>query len=87
MAIDIKDFYLKTSLARPEFLKMKLSNFPDNVIEHSQFKDKYDSKGFVYVRCIKGVYGLTDARIIDHKFLGERLNNQDYYQSKRTPGF
>ena len=58
MAIDIKDFYLNTPLDRPEYLRMKLSNFPDNVIQRYQLKDKVDSKGFVCVRCAKSVYGL-----------------------------
>ena len=34
MTIDIKDFYLTTPLERPEYLRMKLSYFPDDVIEH-----------------------------------------------------
>ena len=32
MTIDIKNFYLCTPLKRPEYVKMKLDNFPDDVI-------------------------------------------------------
>ena len=47
MTIDIEDFYLNTPLERPEYLRMKLSYFPNDVVEHYKLKDKVDSKGFV----------------------------------------
>ena len=34
MSIDIKDFYLNTPMDRPEFLKMNIKNFPDDIIKH-----------------------------------------------------
>ena len=67
MTIDIKDFYLNTPLERPEYLKMKLSYFPEDVIEHYQLKDKVDAKGFVYVKIMKGMYGLPHAGVIVQK--------------------
>ena len=87
MTIDIKDFYLNTPLERPEYLRMKLSYFPEDVIEHYQLKDKVDAKGFVYVKIMKGMYGLPHAGIIAQKLLEERLNKHGYHQSKFTPGF
>jgi hypothetical protein len=33
MTMDISNFYLMTPLHRPEFIQMKLSNIPDEVIE------------------------------------------------------
>ena len=55
MTIDIKNFYLNTPLERPEYLRMKLSYFPEDVIEHYQLKDKVDAKGFLYVKIMKGM--------------------------------
>ena len=46
MTIDIEDFYLNTPLERPEYLRMKLSYFPNDVVEHYKLKDKVDSEGF-----------------------------------------
>ena len=66
---------------------MKLSHFPEDVIEHYQLKDKVDAKGFVYVKCVKGIYGLPHAGIIAQRLLEERLGKHGYYQSKTTPGF
>ncbi len=34
MTMDIKDFYLNTPTARYEYMQLKLSDMPDNVIEH-----------------------------------------------------
>ena len=61
---------------------MKLSYFPDNMVEHYNLKDKVDSKGFVYVKIVKGMYSLPHAGIIAQKLLEERLNKHGYYQSK-----
>ena len=87
MAIDIKDFYLNTPLDRPELLRMKLSYFPEDIIEHYQLKDKADKKGFLFVKCVRGMYGLPHAGIIAQQLLEGRLNNHGYSQSTTTPGF
>ena len=41
----------------------------------------------VYVKCMKGMYGLPHAGIIAQKLLTERLEAAGYYQSDKTPGF
>ena len=87
MANDIKDFYLNTPLARPEYLRMKLSQFPEDVIDHYTLKDKVGAKGFVHVKCVKGMYGLLHAGIMAQQLLEERLSRHGYHQSKTTPGF
>ena len=87
MSIDIKDFYLNTPMDRPEFLKMNIKNFPDDVIKHYNLLDKVDAEGNLYIKCVRGMYGLPHAGIIAQKLLEERLNKADYYQSDQTPGF
>ena len=87
MAIDIKDFYLNTPLVKPEFLRMKLSYFPDDVIEHYKLKDKVDAKDNVYVKCARGMHGLLHTEISAQQLLQSRLNHHRHYQSRITPGF
>ena len=58
LGLDLKCFYLNTLIEIPEYMRMKLSTFPDDVIEHYKFKRKVDAKGFIYVKKFKGVYGL-----------------------------
>ena len=66
---------------------MKLSYFPDDVIEHYNLKDKVDVKGNVCVKCVRGMCGLPHAGIIAQQLLESRLNHHGYYQSRITPGF
>ena len=87
MGLDLKDFYLNTPMKRPEFMRAKMSNFPDDVIAHYKLNDKVDNKGFVYVRCEKGMYGLPHAGIIAQNLLEKRLATKGYFQSTKTPGF
>ena len=87
MGIDIKNFYLNTPMDRPEYLKMKLDNFPDDVIEHYGLQEKADDRGFVVTRVEKGMYGLPHVGIIAQKLLEERLNKENYRQSATTPGY
>ena len=87
MCIDIKDFYLNTPLERPEYLRMKLTHFPQDVKDHYNLEELVDAKGFVYVRCERGVYGLPHAGIIAQQLLEERLEKHGYRQSQHTPGF
>ena len=86
MGIDIKNFYLNTPMDRPEYLKMKLDNFPDDVIEHYGLREKADDRGFVVTRVEKGMYELPHAGIIAQKLPEERLNKEGYRQSATTPG-
>ena len=58
MTLDIKNFYLNTPLARYEYFWLKLSNFPDDVTEEYNLKEKTTKDGFVYVEVRKCMYGL-----------------------------
>ena len=75
MGLDLNDFYLNTPMERPEFLRIKLSNFPEDVIEHYKLQEKVKKKGFVYVKYVCGMYGLPHAGIIAQKLLEERLES------------
>ena len=86
MTIDIRKCYLCTPLKCPEYLKMKLDSFPDDVIEHYGLNEKASPDGYVYVEIRKGMYGLSQAGIIAQELLEKRLNKHGYFQSKTTPG-
>jgi hypothetical protein len=48
LGLDLKDFYLNTPMDRPEYLKMKLANFLDEVIAHYNLKEKDTKDGFIF---------------------------------------
>jgi hypothetical protein len=84
-SIDIKNFYLCTPLKRYEYVRMNLSDFPEDVIEHYDLRSKAVD-GKVYVEIRKGCYGLPQAGLLAQELLEERLNKHGYVQSSRTPG-
>jgi hypothetical protein len=48
MSIDIKDFYLKTPMARYEYIRMKLELFPEDIIEEYNLGNKVGANGNVH---------------------------------------
>ena len=87
MTLDIKSFYLNTPLARYEYLRLKLTNLPEYVIEQYGLKDKATSDGYVYEEIRKGMYGLPQAGLLPQDLIEQRLMKHEYTQSKVTPGF
>eukprot|EP00804_Cyclotella_cryptica_P028359 CCRYP_016427-RA/>CCRYP_016427-RA protein AED:0.05 eAED:0.03 QI:0/0/0/1/1/1/2/0/1237 len=87
MTIDIKDFYLNTPMARPEFMRLKLADIPEDFITLYNLRNLATPDGYVYVRIQKGMYGLPQAGIIAQQLLESRLVANGYRQSTVTPGF
>ena len=49
LGLDLKDFYLNTPMKRPEFLRMKIDTFPEDVIEHYKLQEKVDANRFLFI--------------------------------------
>ena len=86
MAMDISNFYLMTPLHHPEFIRLKLGNIPDEVINEYKFREKATQNGSIYIRAKRGMYGLPQAGLLANKLLEKRLNKHGYRQSKLVPG-
>ena len=84
--MDIKNFYLNTPLARYEYMRLKMSDIPGDVIKEYNLLDKATAEGYVYVEIRKGMYGLPQAGRIAQELLEKRLAKHGYKQSKFTPG-
>eukprot|EP00804_Cyclotella_cryptica_P018668 CCRYP_007187-RC/>CCRYP_007187-RC protein AED:0.39 eAED:0.39 QI:0/0/0/1/0/0/2/0/276 len=54
MTIDIKDFYLNTPMARPEYMRLKLADIPAAIIDLYKVRD-IAQDGYVFVRIQKGI--------------------------------
>jgi len=81
MTIDIKDFYSNTPMARPEYMRLKIDDMPDEGIKQYQLRDKATKDGYVYVKINKGMHGLPQAGIIAQQLLEKRLNAAGYHHS------
>ena len=79
MGIDISNFYLNTPLPRYEYLKLKLTDIPQEVIDEYKLMEKVTPDGYVYVEIRKGMYGLPQAGLIAQELLEKRLNEAGYF--------
>jgi hypothetical protein len=86
MTMDISNFYLMTPLHRPEFIRIKLSDIPNEVINEYKLREKATKNGSIYIRAKQGMYGLPQAGLIANELLEKRLNKHGYRQSKLVPG-
>ena len=86
MILDISNFYLMTPLKRKEYVKIKLSGFPETIIAHYNLCEKENPYGFVYFVIKRGMYRLPQIGILAQTLLETRLNAHCYHQSKITPG-
>ncbi len=86
MTMDIKDFYLHTPMAQYEYMRLKLSDMLDDVIEHYNLQAIATANGFVYCKIWKGMYGLPQAGIIAQQLIETRLAAHGYHQSTSMPG-
>ena len=84
--VDIKDFYLNTPMTRPEYMRIKLSDIPEEIIDEYNVRELVDEDKHVYFEITKGMYGLPQAGIIAQDLLAERLAKHGYHQSKIVPG-
>ena len=86
MTADIKKFYLVTPLKRWEYIKLKLSDIPAEVIKEYNLMEKATKDRSVYVEVRRGIYGLPQAGLLAQEQLSESLEEHGYYQSKMVPG-
>jgi len=60
--VDIKDFYLNTPMKRPEYMRLKITDTPDKIIEEYNLRETVDDDGYVYSEITKGMYGLPQVQ-------------------------
>ena len=87
MTMDISNFYLMTPLARPEYIRVKLSDIPDEIIAEYNLKAKATKDGSVYIVANCGMYDLPQSGLLANDLLEKRLNEQGYYQNNLSLGY
>ena len=58
MSIDIKNFYLGTPMKRKEYMRLKITDIPNEIIEEYNLKEIAMPDGWVYVEISPGMCGL-----------------------------
>ena len=69
MTMDISNFYLMTPLHRPKFIRIKLCDIPDEVINKYKLREKATKNGSIYIRANRGMYGLPQAGLLSNELL------------------
>ena len=83
--IDLKNFYLDTPMPEPEYVRIKLSDIPDEFIKEYNLTGR-DRDGWIYFEIRQGCYGLPQAGILANDLLRSRLVTEGFYEAASTPG-
>lgn len=85
MTLDLANFYLMTEINDFEYLRIKLNDMPEEIINECNLREK-ESNGWICIEIRKGAYGLPHAGVLAHKDLKKQLNDADYYEAITTLG-
>jgi len=58
MSLDLKDFFLATPMARPEYMRIHSKHFPQDITDIYNIANLIEEDDYVYVKIKKGIYGL-----------------------------
>jgi hypothetical protein len=86
VTLDVKDFYLNTPMKRCEYMRLKLTDIPEEILIKYYLHEIAASDGYVYCKIGKGMYGLPQAGKIAQELLQECLAKVGCHQSKIVPG-
>lgn len=84
---DVANFYLNTTLPSPEYMKLKYSIIPPDIIKHYKLENLHNPPDdYIYIKITNGMYGLKQAGILAHNELKQHLEPYGYAPVKHTPG-
>ncbi len=86
MSADLKDFFLATKMAEPEYMRIPYKYFPQDVRAQYDLDSKVTSDGYIYIKIKKGMYGLKQAAVLAYDQLVEHLAPYGYYPCPQTTG-
>ena len=66
--MDLKDMFLQTPMLTPEYMKVPIKYFPQDIIDQYHLLDLLHSNGCIYIKIKKGMYGLKQASVLAYQF-------------------
>jgi hypothetical protein len=85
MMMDIKNYYLGTPLPRYKYMRMLLSQFPEEIVNKYNLKE-LAVDCWVYIEIRKGVCGLKQSGLLANQLLQKRLAPFGYYPDRHISG-
>ena len=77
MSIDLKDMFLHSPMQDPEFMKVPIKYFPQDICNRYNLLSKVH-KGYIYIRIKKGMYGLKQGALLAFETLETLLLDAGY---------
>ena len=84
--LDIKFLFLGSPMATPRYMKIKASLLPSDIIIFYNLTNKIAPDGYVYVKIVKGMYGLKEAAVLAYNQLSKFMKKYGYYHVPGTSG-
>ncbi len=84
--LDIKKIYLNMPIKCCEYMRLHISDIPDEIIKEYNLHELVTPEGYVYCEIRKGMYGIPQVGIIAQELVAERLVKHSYHQCKVIPG-
>ena len=85
MGMDISNMYLNTPLDRFEYMRIRLRDIPQEIIDEYKLNDIVADDGYVYIEMRRAIYGLAQSGALSHKQLETVIGKEGYYPSRFTP--
>ena len=80
LSCDLKDFFLATPMASPEYMKIAWKYFPNDIRLKYNLSSFLTNDGYVYCKINKGMYGLKQAAVLAYNQLANHLKDNNYKQ-------
>ena len=86
MSCDLKYFFLETPRSRADYMRIYLKNFPPDIRYQYKIDGIIAAYGYVYMKTIKGMYGLKQAATIAYNQIIYHMEPHIYYPVSFTTG-
>ena len=78
LSMDLKDMFLHTPISTPEYMKIPFKYFPEDIITRYNLNALVHSDNHIYIKLVKGMYGLKQAAVLAYKNLSALLLQAGY---------
>ena len=79
MYCDLKDFFLETPMSIVEYTRAQSEYFPPAIRYRYEIEGLIAADGYLYIKIIKGIYGINQASIIAYNQLISHMEPHGYY--------
>ena len=86
MSCDLRDFFLETPMSRAEYMIIHSEYFPTDIRDQYKIDVLIAADVYVYIKIVKGMYGLKQAAIIVYNQLIFHMEPHCYYPVPFTTG-